>query len=152
MGVRSARRHAHVCRSSRIGEPLIAGAGIGGMAAGIALRRIGWSVSVYERATDLRPVAPAFAMGQRGACPRPAGSQRAASVTAAARRIRGHLYLVRRILRTTQIIQQSRRIGQLGQWSHPVAVALRSALMRGLVAPIQERAITGVIGYRVWGT
>ena len=35
---------------------VIIGAGIGGMAAGIALRRIGWSVSVHERTTGLRPV------------------------------------------------------------------------------------------------
>jgi 2-polyprenyl-6-methoxyphenol hydroxylase-like FAD-dependent oxidoreductase len=58
-------------------------------------------------------------------------------------------YESRRIPRTTKIVQQSRRIGALGQWNNPAAVALRSALLRGLIAPIQERAIGRVIGYRV---
>jgi 2-polyprenyl-6-methoxyphenol hydroxylase-like FAD-dependent oxidoreductase len=58
-------------------------------------------------------------------------------------------YEARRIPRTTQIVQQSRRIGQIGQWSNPAAVTLRTALMRGLVAPMQARAIAGVIGYRI---
>ncbi|HMQ33331.1 MAG TPA: FAD-dependent monooxygenase [Chloroflexaceae bacterium] len=58
-------------------------------------------------------------------------------------------YERRRIPRTTQIVLQSRRIGQLGQWSHPLACAARDALLRALVAPRQAAAIDPVVGYRI---
>jgi 2-polyprenyl-6-methoxyphenol hydroxylase-like FAD-dependent oxidoreductase len=35
---------------------VVVGGGIGGLTAGIALRRVGWDVSVYERAAELREV------------------------------------------------------------------------------------------------
>ena len=40
---------------------LIAGAGIGGLAAGIALRRAGWDIRIFERAETPRAIG--FALG-----------------------------------------------------------------------------------------
>jgi 2-polyprenyl-6-methoxyphenol hydroxylase-like FAD-dependent oxidoreductase len=41
---------------------IIIGGGIGGLASGIALGRIGWSVSIYERAPELREVGAGLAL------------------------------------------------------------------------------------------
>lgn len=58
-------------------------------------------------------------------------------------------YERRRIPRTSQIVLQSRRIGQIGQWRNPLACAARDALLRALVAPRQAAAIDSVVGYRI---
>jgi 2-polyprenyl-6-methoxyphenol hydroxylase-like FAD-dependent oxidoreductase len=54
-----------------------------------------------------------------------------------------------RIPRTSQIVRQSRRIGQVGQWQHPLACALRDALTRYVLARAQNRQLDQVIGYVV---
>jgi 2-polyprenyl-6-methoxyphenol hydroxylase-like FAD-dependent oxidoreductase len=54
-----------------------------------------------------------------------------------------------RIPRTAQVVLQSRRIGSLGQWQHPIACAVRNTLLRLIVAPIQERALANLIGAQV---
>jgi 2-polyprenyl-6-methoxyphenol hydroxylase-like FAD-dependent oxidoreductase len=41
--------------------------------------------------------------------------------------------------RTSQIVQQSRRIGQVGQWQHPLAYALRDVLTQYVLARAQDR-------------
>ena len=46
---------------------LVVGAGIGGLAAGIALRRCGFDVEVYERASELRPLGAGICMWPNGA-------------------------------------------------------------------------------------
>jgi FAD-dependent urate hydroxylase len=43
-------------------QAAIIGAGIGGLAAGIALQRIGWNVQLYERADRLSPLNHSFAL------------------------------------------------------------------------------------------
>ena len=46
---------------------VVVGAGIGGLAAGIALRSCGFDVEVYERATELRPLGAGICMWPNGA-------------------------------------------------------------------------------------
>jgi len=58
-------------------------------------------------------------------------------------------YEQQRIPRTSRIVQQSRRIGQIGQWQHPLACALRDALTRHVLARAQDRQLDQVIGYVV---
>jgi 2-polyprenyl-6-methoxyphenol hydroxylase-like FAD-dependent oxidoreductase len=58
-------------------------------------------------------------------------------------------YEQQRIPRTSRIAQQSRRIGQVGQWQHPLACALRDTLARHLLARVQDRQLDQVIGYAV---
>jgi len=41
---------------------VVLGAGIGGLAAGVALARRGWSVTVLERASSLEPVGAGIAL------------------------------------------------------------------------------------------
>jgi hypothetical protein len=59
-------------------------------------------------------------------------------------------YEQRRIPRTSQLVRQSRRIGQVGQWQHPLAYMVRDALTRHILARIQDRQLDQVIGYVVW--
>lgn len=47
-------------------KAIIIGAGIGGLTAGIALRRIGWDVEVYDRITENRPVGAALSLWSNG--------------------------------------------------------------------------------------
>jgi 2-polyprenyl-6-methoxyphenol hydroxylase-like FAD-dependent oxidoreductase len=58
-------------------------------------------------------------------------------------------YEQQRIPRTSRIVQQSRRIGQIGQWQHPLACALRDTLTRHVLARAQDRQLDQVIGYVV---
>ncbi len=58
-------------------------------------------------------------------------------------------YERRRIPRTSRIVLQSRRIGQIGQWSNPLACSLRDSLLRNLFAPRQAAAIDPIVGYRI---
>lgn len=60
-----------------------------------------------------------------------------------------HAYEQRRIPRTSAIVRQSRRIGQIGQWSNPLACNVRDTLLRTLFAPRQASAIDSIVGYRV---
>ncbi|WP_172328323.1 FAD-dependent urate hydroxylase HpxO [Mangrovicoccus sp. HB161399] len=45
---------------------IIVGAGIGGLSAGIALRRIGWDVAIYDRVTEVKPVGAAISVWSNG--------------------------------------------------------------------------------------
>lgn len=47
---------------SKQSHAIIIGGGIGGLACGIALRRIGWSVHIYEQAPELREVGAGLAL------------------------------------------------------------------------------------------
>lgn len=58
-------------------------------------------------------------------------------------------YERRRIPRTSQIVWQARRIGQVGQWQHPLACALRDALTQHVLAHVQDRQLDQLIGYVV---
>ena len=58
-------------------------------------------------------------------------------------------YEEQRIARTSPIVRQARLIGQVGQWQHPLACALRDALARHVLARIQDRQLDQVIGYAV---
>ena len=57
-------------------------------------------------------------------------------------------YEAERQRRTRQIVQRSRRIGQVGQWSNPWLCAVRTFAVRA-AAPVQSFAARRVIGYRV---
>lgn len=56
-------------------------------------------------------------------------------------------YEVQRIPRTSYIVQQSRRVGVIGQWQQPVAVWLRNFLVKNLLARIQTQQIIRLVGY-----
>jgi 2-polyprenyl-6-methoxyphenol hydroxylase-like FAD-dependent oxidoreductase len=58
-------------------------------------------------------------------------------------------YEQRRRERTSQIVRQARRIGQVGQWQHPLACALRDALTRHILTRAQDRQLDQLIGYVV---
>jgi 2-polyprenyl-6-methoxyphenol hydroxylase-like FAD-dependent oxidoreductase len=58
-------------------------------------------------------------------------------------------YEQRRVARANAIVRQSRRIGQIGQWSNPLACRLREALLRSVAATLQARSVDQVIGYAV---
>lgn len=67
----------------------------------------------------------------------------AADVPAALRR-----YEQLRAARTRSIVLQSRRIGQVAHWRNPLAVGLRTGLLRTLAGAAQERQIGNLIAYR----
>ena len=47
-------------------KAIIAGAGMGGLSAGIALKRIGWDVAIYEKVREIRPVGAAISVWSNG--------------------------------------------------------------------------------------
>lgn len=56
-------------------------------------------------------------------------------------------YEALRIPRTTMIVQQSRRVGWVGQWANPVAVAGRNFLAKHLLSRVQYGQLAPIIGY-----
>ena len=58
-------------------------------------------------------------------------------------------YEAARIPRTTMIVNQSRQVGQVGQWANPVAVAGRNWLVKYLLARVQDRQFAPLIGYEL---
>lgn len=58
-------------------------------------------------------------------------------------------YEARRIPRTTMIVNRSLRVGQVGQWANPVAVAGRNWLVKHLLARFQEQQFAPLIGFEV---
>ena len=56
-------------------------------------------------------------------------------------------YEVQRISRTSYIVQQSRRVGVIGQWQQPVAVWARNFLVKNILARIQTQQIIRLVGY-----
>jgi 2-polyprenyl-6-methoxyphenol hydroxylase-like FAD-dependent oxidoreductase len=71
-----------------------------------------------------------------------------ANQTDAARGLRH--YESRRIPRVNAIVNQSRQIGQVAQWSNGLAVSARNFLVSKLFAGVQTRQIEPVIGGRFW--
>lgn len=57
-------------------------------------------------------------------------------------------YEAQRIPRTTWLVNQSRKIGRIGQWENPLAVSLRAMVVR-LAAPLQAKQMERIIGYEV---
>jgi len=49
-------------------------------------------------------------------------------------------YERQRIQRANNLVRQSRRLGQIGQWENPLAVWLREILMRSIASRMQSRA------------
>jgi hypothetical protein len=47
------------------------------------------------------------------------------------------------------IVNQSRQVGQVGQWANPVAVAGRNWLVKHLLARVQYRQFAPLIGYEL---
>ena len=58
-------------------------------------------------------------------------------------------YEAARIPRTTMIVEQSRRVGMVGQWANPVAVAGRNVLVKHLLARFQYQQFAPLIGYEL---
>jgi 2-polyprenyl-6-methoxyphenol hydroxylase-like FAD-dependent oxidoreductase len=58
-------------------------------------------------------------------------------------------YEARRIPRTSAIVRQARRLGRVGQWAHPVACAVRNALVRATPAAVTVRTLESIVGYTV---
>lgn len=58
-------------------------------------------------------------------------------------------YEALRIPRTTRIVQQSRQVGQVGQWSNPVAVAGRNWLVKQVLARRQYQQLAPLVGFEV---
>ncbi len=56
-------------------------------------------------------------------------------------------YEALRIPRTSLIVQQSRWVGWVGQWTNPVAVAGRNFLVKHLLARLQYGQLAPIIGY-----
>ena len=55
-------------------------------------------------------------------------------------------YEARRIPRTTALVEQSRRIGRVGQWQHPAATYARALLVRHVASRTQGRQLRRVVG------
>lgn len=58
-------------------------------------------------------------------------------------------YEAARIPRTTMIVQQSQRIGMVGQWANPLAVAGRNWLVKHLLAHLQYQQFAPIVGYEL---
>ncbi len=58
-------------------------------------------------------------------------------------------YESRRIPRTNMLVNQSRRVGIVAQWRHPLAAYARDALIRWLSPRMQARQLMRIIQYRV---
>jgi 2-polyprenyl-6-methoxyphenol hydroxylase-like FAD-dependent oxidoreductase len=51
--------------------------------------------------------------------------------------------------RVDAIVKESRQVGRIAQWQHPVAVRLRDFLVRVMPARVQERRLEAIVGYDV---
>lgn len=58
------------------------------------------------------------------------------------------MYERERFARTNAIVQQSRQIGQVGQWSHALACRLRDGLMRAMPSAVQMRQLAWILNYQ----
>jgi hypothetical protein len=47
------------------------------------------------------------------------------------------------------IVQQSRRVGWVGQWANPVAVAGRNFLVKHLLTRLQYQQFAPLVGYEL---
>jgi 2-polyprenyl-6-methoxyphenol hydroxylase-like FAD-dependent oxidoreductase len=59
------------------------------------------------------------------------------------------IYEARRIPRTAQVVRASKRLGDLAQWSNPVAVWFRNTLISLVPPRVTEKEMRAVIGYEV---
>jgi 2-polyprenyl-6-methoxyphenol hydroxylase-like FAD-dependent oxidoreductase len=57
-------------------------------------------------------------------------------------------YERQRIPRTSAIVRQSRRIGQVGQWRNPLALRVRELLLRNLPPQLQARQLDRIVNYQ----
>jgi hypothetical protein len=46
-------------------------------------------------------------------------------------------------------VLQSRQVGQIGQWSNPLARGVRDAVLRSIFAPRQAATIDPIVGYKI---
>lgn len=56
-------------------------------------------------------------------------------------------YEAGRIPRTSAIVRQSRQVGAIGQWEHPLAVRLRATLARRVIPRLQERQLRALFAF-----
>jgi len=58
-------------------------------------------------------------------------------------------YETQRIPRANWFVNQSRQVGTIGQWQHPIAVTLRNALIKLLSPRMQERQLERIVRYEL---
>jgi 2-polyprenyl-6-methoxyphenol hydroxylase-like FAD-dependent oxidoreductase len=56
-------------------------------------------------------------------------------------------YEAQRIPRANWLVDQSRQIGTIGQWQHPIGITLRNALIKLLSPRLQQRQLERIIRY-----
>jgi FAD-dependent urate hydroxylase len=119
---------------------IIIGAGIGGLAAGIALKQAGFNVEIYDRVIDLRPVGAGISLWSNGVkvLNRLGLSREIASVGG----IMNHMQYRTHTGDLLNDIDLSPLVAEVGQRPYPVARAdLQALLLKGFADPIH-------LGYR----
>jgi 2-polyprenyl-6-methoxyphenol hydroxylase-like FAD-dependent oxidoreductase len=56
-------------------------------------------------------------------------------------------YEAKRTPRTNALVKQSRQVGQIGQWEHPLAVRIRDFLAQHILSRFQMRQLEPILGY-----
>jgi 2-polyprenyl-6-methoxyphenol hydroxylase-like FAD-dependent oxidoreductase len=54
--------------------------------------------------------------------------------------------------RVDAIVRESRQVGRIAQWQHPLAVRLRDLLISVMPAKVQERRLQAIVEYDVTAT
>jgi hypothetical protein len=131
-------------------KAIVIGAGIGGLATGIALRRSGVDVRVFERVAELTEVGAGISLWANAlhALRLGVGVVRAALHGAAAPLLRLPR-VARRIPRANAFVTRSRQVGVIGQFESPLAIRLRNAFFSRLSPRLQANQLARAIGYRV---
>lgn len=126
-------------------KAIIVGAGIGGLTAGLALRRIGWDVEVYDKITENRPVGAALSLWPNGVkCLNYLGL--GAEVAALGGPMRTMAYRDGATGETMCEFSLQPVAEQTGQWPYPVA---RAELQGMLMAALGDESLR--LGRRMTG-
>jgi hypothetical protein len=130
-------------------KALVIGGWFGGLATGVALRREGWAIEVFERAPELGEVGAGLSLWRNAlaALDRLGLLTRWSGVAEALRASES-----RRIPRTRRVVRESRQAGTIAQWSNLLACRFREALLRSqYVARKQARQLEWMITPQVRG-
>jgi 2-polyprenyl-6-methoxyphenol hydroxylase-like FAD-dependent oxidoreductase len=57
-------------------------------------------------------------------------------------------YQERRLRRANSLSEEARRIGQVGQWRHPAACAIRDWMIRSMPESLRRRQLGEMLHYR----
>ncbi len=131
---------------------IVAGAGIGGLTAAVALRRVGVEVTVFEHARELREIGAGIVLW--------ANAMKALGRLQIRDAVREfgwppplRLYEARRAERTASVVRRSRLQGRILQLDNPLFWRARNAALRtlpgDLVLRMQLRSLDPVAGYEL---